>query len=152
MVRTVLTRIYHVFLWLLFQTWLPLSKIPSNIGISVFYSIVTPPQQPRKQAVKRSKAEPRIINFQSITDLKCHGKSKVKRQIGELSATRQELNNQPMMKEERQTMPRLWSEQLDGWQRQLQMVEARGLEKIHLPNLPTVWTLPTHLSKSSIHI
>lgn len=131
MVRTVLTCIYHVFLWLVFQTWFPLSKTPSNIGISVFYSIVTPPQQPRRQAVKRSKAEPRIINFQSITHLKCHGKSRVKRQIGELSATRQELNNQPMMKEERQTMPRLWSEQpslVCGWQRQLQMVEARGLE------------------------
>lgn len=53
----------------------------------MFYLIVTLLQQPCKQTVKKSKEESRIINFQRITDLKCHGKNRVKRQIGEPSAT-----------------------------------------------------------------
>lgn len=50
--------------------------------------------------MKKSKAETRIINFQRITNLKCHGKNRVKRDIRELNATRHELNNQPKMKGE----------------------------------------------------
>lgn len=65
----------------------------------MFYLTVTLLQQPCKQVVKKSKEESRIINFQRITNLKCHVKNRVRREIRELNATRQELNNQLKMKD-----------------------------------------------------
>lgn len=60
------------------------------------------------------------------------------REIRESNATRQELNNQLRERKQRPKMPRFWPEQLNEWQNHPQMVEARDLEMIVLPNLPTV--------------